>query len=53
MVGDGGGGEGPSEVDGVEVQLPPDQHGDGVRVRVTDSTHDLNVVPGFTPPPTG
>jgi hypothetical protein len=40
-------------VDGVEVQLVLDQHGDGARVRVTDSTHDLSVVPGFTPPPQG
>jgi Peptidase family M28 len=40
-------------VDGVEVRLVLDQQGDGARVRVTDSTHDLSVVPGFTPPPQG
>jgi hypothetical protein len=40
-------------VDGVEVQLVLDQHGDGARVRIADSTHDLSVVPGFTPPPQG
>jgi hypothetical protein len=40
-------------VDGVEVQLVLDQHADGVTVRVTDSTHDLGMVPGFTPPPEG
>jgi hypothetical protein len=39
--------------DGVEVRLVLDQHGDGARVRVADSTHDLSVVPGFTPPPQG
>jgi len=37
--------------DGVEVRLKLDQHGNGVTVRVADSTHDLGVVPGFTPPP--
>ena len=36
---------------GVEVRLELDQHADGVAVRVADSTHDLGVVPGFTPPP--
>jgi len=36
---------------GVEVRLQLDQHADGVAVRVADSTHDLGVVPGFTPPP--
>jgi Peptidase family M28 len=36
--------------DGVEVQLELDQHANGVTVRVADSTHDLSVVPGFTPP---
>jgi hypothetical protein len=40
-------------MDGVEVRLVLDQHADGVRVRVTDSTHDLGVVPGYTPPPKG
>jgi hypothetical protein len=35
---------------GVEVRLQLDQHADGVAVRVADSTHDLGVVPGFTPP---
>jgi hypothetical protein len=40
-------------VDGVEVKLVLDQHGDGARVRIADSTHDLSVVPGFTPPPQG
>ena len=40
-------------VDGVEVRLELDQHADGVTVRVADSTHDLGVVPGFTPPPQG
>ena len=40
-------------VDGVEVQLELDQRADGVTVRVADSTHDLGVVPGFTPPPQG
>ena len=39
--------------DGVEVRLELDQHGDGVTVRVADSTHDLGVVPGFAPPPQG
>jgi hypothetical protein len=37
--------------DGVEVRLELDQHANGVTVRVADSTHDLGVVPGFTPPP--
>jgi hypothetical protein len=37
--------------DGVEVRLGLDQHTNGVTVRVADSTHDLAVVPGFTPPP--
>jgi hypothetical protein len=36
--------------DGVEVQLELDQHANGATVRVADSTHDLGVVPGFTPP---
>ena len=36
--------------DGVGVRLELDQHADGVTVRVADSTHDLGVVPGFTPP---
>jgi hypothetical protein len=36
---------------GVEVRLQLDQHADGVAVRIADSTHDLGVVPGFTPPP--
>jgi hypothetical protein len=36
--------------DGVEVQLALDQHANGVTVRVADSTHDLGMVPGFTPP---
>ncbi len=40
-------------VDGVEVRLVLDQQGDGARVRIADSTHDLSVVPGFTPPPQG
>ena len=40
-------------VEGVEVRLVLDQHADGVTVRVADSTHDLSVVPGFTPPPQG
>jgi hypothetical protein len=41
-------------VDGVEVRLELDQLGDGVTVRIADSTHDLfGVVPGFTPPPQG
>jgi hypothetical protein len=39
--------------DGVEVRLELDQHADRVTVRVADSTHDLGVVPGFTPPPEG
>ncbi len=39
--------------EGVEVRLVLDQHADGVTVRVADSTHDLGVVPGFTPPPQG
>jgi hypothetical protein len=34
----------------VSLQLVLDQHADGVMVRVADSTHDLGVVPGFTPP---
>ena len=38
-------------VDGVEVHLVLDQHANDVAVRVADSTHDLGVVPGFTPPP--
>jgi hypothetical protein len=38
-------------VDGVEVRLELDQHADGVTVRVADSTYDLGVLPGFTPPP--
>jgi Peptidase family M28 len=38
--------------EGVEVRLVLDQ-ADGVMVRVADSTHDLGVVPGFTPPPQG
>jgi Peptidase family M28 len=37
--------------DGVEVRLELDQHANDVTVRVADSTHDLGVVPGFTPPP--
>jgi hypothetical protein len=37
--------------EGVEVRLVLDQHADGVMVRVADSTHNLGVVPGFTPPP--
>jgi hypothetical protein len=37
-------------VDGVEVRLGLDQHANDVVVRVADSTHDLAVVPGFTPP---
>jgi hypothetical protein len=40
-------------VEGVEVRLVLDQHADGVTVRLADSTHDLGVVPGFTPPPQG
>jgi Peptidase family M28 len=40
-------------VDGVEVRLLLDQHADGVTVRLADSTYDLGVVPGFTPPPQG
>jgi Peptidase family M28 len=40
-------------VDGVEVHLVLDQHGDGARVRIADSTHELSVVPGFIPPPHG
>jgi Peptidase family M28 len=40
-------------VDGVEVRLELDQHADRVTVRVADSTHDLGVVPGYTPPPKG
>ena len=36
--------------DGVEVRLELDQHANAVTVRVADSTHDLGVVPGFTPP---
>ncbi len=39
--------------DGVEVRLELDQHADNVSIRVADSTHDLGVVPGFTPPPHG
>jgi hypothetical protein len=42
-----------ARVDGVEVRLVLDQHGDGARVRIADSTHDLSVVPGFIPPPRG
>ena len=42
-----------ARVDGVEVRLVLDQHGDGARVRIADSSHDLSVVPGFTPPPRG
>jgi hypothetical protein len=42
-----------ARVDGVEVQLMLDQHADRVTVRVADSTHDLGVVPGYTPPPEG
>jgi Peptidase family M28 len=38
-------------VDGVEVRLVLDQNGDGARVRIADSTHDLSVLPGFIPPP--
>jgi hypothetical protein len=38
-------------VDGVEVRLGLDQNANDVVVRVADSTHDLAVVPGFTPPP--
>jgi hypothetical protein len=37
-------------VDGVDVRQELDQCGDGVAVRVADSTYDLGVVPGFTPP---
>jgi hypothetical protein len=40
-------------VDGVEVRLELDQHADRVTVRVADSTHNLGVVPGYTPPPEG
>jgi Peptidase family M28 len=40
-------------VEGVEVRLILDQHGDAARVRIADSTHDLSVVPGFTRPPQG
>ena len=36
--------------DGVEVRLELDQQANGVTVRVADSTYDLGVVPGFTPP---
>ena len=36
--------------DGVEVRLRLDQHATDVTLRVADSTHDLSVVPGFTPP---
>ena len=39
--------------DGVEMRLELDQHADSVTVRVADSSHDLSVVPGFTPPPHG
>jgi hypothetical protein len=39
--------------EGVEVRLVLDQQADGVTVRVADSTHDLGVVPDFTPPPQG
>jgi hypothetical protein len=38
-------------VDGVEVRLGLDQNANDVVVRVADSTHDLAVVAGFTPPP--
>jgi Peptidase family M28 len=37
-------------VDGVEVRLGLDQRATDVTLRVADSTHDLSVVPGFTPP---
>jgi len=40
-------------VDGVEVRLVLDQHADDVTVRVADSTHDLGLAPGFTPPALG
>jgi Peptidase family M28 len=36
--------------EGVEVRLVLDQPADGVMIRIADSTHDLSVVPGFTPP---
>ena len=36
--------------DGVVVRLELDQQANGVTVRIADSTHDLGVVPGFTPP---
>src|SRR5829696_511570 len=42
-----------ARVDGVEVRLVLDQLGEGARVRIADSTHDLSVVPGFIPPPRG
>jgi hypothetical protein len=40
-------------VDGVEVPLVLDQHADDVTVRVADSTHDLGLAHGFTPPALG
>jgi hypothetical protein len=36
--------------DGVQVRLQLDQHATDVILRVADFTHDLSVVPGFTPP---
>lgn len=37
--------------DGVDVRLELTQLAEGVTIRVADSTDDLGVVPGFTPPP--
>src|SRR5215207_5385439 len=42
-----------ARVDGVEVRLVLDQLGEGARLRIADSTHDLSLVPGFIPPPRG